>query len=217
MVIHGDCRDVLTKDMIKEAVFVTDPPFNIGYHYKTYKDRMDNNAYYDMLIYIFQGRPFVMIHYPESICEMAIRLGEAPQRVVSWVYNSNTARQHRDIAFWRITPDFRQVTQPYKNPTDKRIKARIERGCTGGKLYDWWNVNQVKNVSKDKQGHPCQMPQEVMDNIIGILPKPKVIIDPFMGTGTTGLSCLKHGINFIGIELDKDYFEIAKRRLEEYQ
>lgn len=52
MVIHGDCRDVLTKDMIKEAVFVTDPPFNIGYHYKTYKDRMDNDAYYDMLIYI---------------------------------------------------------------------------------------------------------------------------------------------------------------------
>lgn len=86
----------------------------------------------------------------------------------------------------------------------------------GGRIYDWWNVNQVKNVSRDKTEHPCQMPQEVMNNIIGILPKYEniVVIDPFMGSGTIGMACKKYGIDFIGIEMNEKYFEIAKNRLE---
>ena len=86
----------------------------------------------------------------------------------------------------------------------------------GGRLYDWWNVNQVKNVSRDKTEHPCQMPQEVMNNIIGILPKDEnlVVVDPFMGSGTTGIACKKYGVDFIGIEMNETYFEIAKNRLE---
>ena len=113
-------------------------------------------------------------------------------------------------------PDFNLVRQPYKNPNDKRIKKRIAEGKTGSKLYDWWNVNQVKNVSKDKTKHPCQMPQEVMDNIIGILPDKDeiVVIDPFMGSGTTGEACRLLGRDFIGIELDEKYFKIAKNRIE---
>lgn len=57
------------------------------------------------------------------------------------------------------------------------------------------------------------MPLEVMENIIGIMPKDVVVIDPFMGTGTTGLACKKYGLDFIGIEIDKDYFEMAQERL----
>lgn len=41
------------------------------------------------------------------------------------------------------------------------------------------------------------------------------MLDPFMGSGTTGAACKKHGREFIGIELNKEYFEIAKRRIEE--
>ena len=43
---------------------------------------------------------------------------------MSWVYNSNTGKQHRDIAFFGVKPDFRKVGQDYKNPTDKRIAKR---------------------------------------------------------------------------------------------
>ena len=79
-------------------------------------------------------------------------------------------------------------------------------------------MNQVKNVSKDKTSHPCQMPQEVMNNIVGILPKAEnlIVVDPFMGSGTTGIACKKYEVDFIGIELDKEYFNISKRRIEEY-
>lgn len=131
---NGDCVDVLHKIDKANAVIVTDPPFNIGYKYASYKDKMETNEYYDWLLSVLTaaGNQFVCIHYPESLYELAIRIGKAPQKVVTWVYNSNTAKQHRDIAFWGIKPDFRKVIQPYKNPTDKRIRKRIEMGILGG-------------------------------------------------------------------------------------
>ena len=216
---NGDCVDVLQNIDKENAIIVTDPPFNVGYKYSTYKDRMKTDEYYDWLVSILTATDnrFVCIHYPESLYELAIRTGKAPQKVVSWVYNSNTAKQHRDIAFFGVKPDFRKVTQPYKNPTDKRIKERIARGILGGRLYDWWNINQVKNVSKKDNSHPCVMPLEVMKNIIGILPDGITVVDPFMGSGTTGVACAELGVDFVGIELDKQYFEIAKSRIEAVQ
>jgi len=116
-----------------------------------------------------------------------------------------------------VKPDFTKVRQPYKNTEDKRIQERIENGSEGSPLYDWWQINQVKNVSADKEKHPCQMPLTVMENIIGILPDDAVILDPFMGSGTTGVACRNLGRDFIGIELDADYFALAQKRINEYQ
>ena len=216
---NGDCVNVLKTIDTKNAIIVTDPPFNIGYKYATYKDNMKTDEYYNWLVSVLTGTEnrFVCIHYPESLYELAIRIGKSPQKVVSWVYNSNTAKQHRDIAFFGVKPDVRKVTQPYKNPTDKRIKERISMGILGGRLYDWWNINQVKNVSKKGNTHPCVMPLEVMKNIIGILPDGITVVDPFMGSGTTGVACAELGVDFVGIELDKQYFEIAKSRIEAVQ
>ena len=200
----------------KNVVIVTDPPFNVGYHYNEYKDNKSEDEYYEWLDDIVKGHPCVIIHYPEALYKFAFQIGQFPERVVSWVYNSNTPRQHRDIAFFGITPDFTQMTQPYKNPTDKRIAKRIADGCDGGKMYDWMEVNQVKNVSKKAVGggvHPCQMPLDVMRKIVGILPKDSIICDPFIGSGTTAIACLKEKRHFIGFELNKDYFDIAQRRI----
>ena len=157
--------------------------------------------------------PSVIIHYPEEIYKIARQIDDTPVRVVSWVYNSNTARQHRDIAYFKIQPNFNQVRQPYKNLDDKRIQKRMAEGKTGARIYDWWNINQVKNTNTEKTKHPCQMPLEVMKNIIGTLPKGTIVCDTFMGSGTTGVACLELGYDFIGIEIDKEYFEIAKSRM----
>lgn len=212
---NGNCMDVLKQINIPDnAIVVTDPPFNIGYHYNQYKDNMDDDEYYGMLTFLLDIAPCVFIHYPEALYKLSVLSGKIPNRVVSWVYNSNTAKQHRDIAFYGVKPNFNQVKQPYKNPNDKRIKQRIADGKLGAKLYDWWNINQVKNVNKEKTAHPCQMPLEVMKNIVGILPEDSIIIDPFMGSGTTGLACKELSRNFIGIELNEEYFNIAKDRLQ---
>jgi DNA modification methylase len=199
----------------KKFIIVSDPPYNMGYHYNSYDDNLPEEEYFDLLDQVFFSRrnPFVVIHYPESLYKLSFQCGVFPERVVSWVYNSNTPRQHRDIAFFGVKPDFTKVIQAYKNPNDKRIQERIARGIEGGKLYDWWEVSQVKNVSEEKFDHPCQIPLEIMKRIIGILPKDYIIVDPFMGTGTTGVACKELGYDFIGVEIDEKYFEIANNRL----
>lgn len=219
MIINGNCLEVLpTLKIEKPVCIVTDPPFNIGYHYKTYKDRLNEAEYYEMLKEVLTtfNSPYVVIHYPESINRLSIEMGEAPSKVCEWVYNSNNRRQHRSVAYYRVNPIFSQVKQPYKNPNDKRVKKLIENGSGGANIYDWWNVNQVKNVSAEKTRHPCQMPLEVMEKVVGIIPNEYLIIDPFMGSGTTGIACLKHDREFIGIEMDPEYFQIAKDRIENF-
>lgn len=213
----GNCDNILPTLDLTNAIIVSDPVFNIKFKYKSYKDNLPECEYYKWIGDIFSKCPSVVVHYPESLYKLSFQMGIFPERVVSWVYNSNQMRQHRDIAFFGVKPNFNQVRQPYKNPNDKRIKERIARGITGSKLYDWWNINQVKNVSKGKNGinHPCVMPLEVMKNIVGILPKDYTIVDPFMGSGTTGVACKELGYDFIGIEKDIDYFKLARKRINE--
>lgn len=132
-----NCLDYLKSEQFQkdiggggQALIVTDPPFNVGYHYNTYKDKMSEQEYLYLLNQVFKtnNTPYVVIHYPESLYKIALYNGDVPTRVCSWVYNSNTAKQHRDIAFFGVEPNFKQVLQPYKNPNDKRIKKRIEEG-----------------------------------------------------------------------------------------
>ena len=52
-----------------------------------------------------------------------------------------------------------------------------------------------------------------MKRIVGILPPNYTVLDPFMGSGTTGLACKLLNIDFIGIELDKEYYDIANDRI----
>lgn len=212
--INDDFRNHMAAiEKTDNAVIVTDPPFNIGYGYGVYNDKMPEREYYNMLANLVFAFPCVIIHYPEQLHELSVVCRKSPEKVVSWVYNSNTAKQHRDVAFYGIKPRFDHAWQPYKNQNDKRIKERMANGARGGRMYDWWNVNQVKNTSKDKTAHPCQMPIEVMKNIISTLPDNSVVIDPFMGSGTTAVACVELGYDFIGCEIDTKYYEIAKERI----
>lgn len=121
-------RDIANE--CERPVIVTDPPFNIGYHYGRYRDRMDEDAYFASLAEMFGEYPSVVVHYPEALHRLSIEMGKAPNRVVSWVYPSNTRRQHRDIGFWNVEPDFTLVRRPYRNQNDKRVRELQKR--TGG-------------------------------------------------------------------------------------
>jgi DNA modification methylase len=69
---------------------------------------------------------------------------------------------------------------------------------------------------REERVHPTQKPYEVMRWCIGRLPKGSdTILDPFMGSGTTGVACAKLGRKFIGIEIEPKYFDIACKRIEQ--
>ena len=70
--------------------------------------------------------------------------------------------------------------------------------------------------SKDKRVHPTQKPSELMQILIeNYTNKNDIILDCFMGSGSTGVACINTNRKFIGIELDNNYFNIAKERIEE--
>lgn len=83
----------------------------------------------------------------------------------------------------------------------------------------WWSRDtNAKVYSRSVLGyhkeHPTQKPVELMEWCLTFAPKAKTIIDPFMGSGTTGVACAKQGRSFIGIEMDESYFNVACRRIE---
>jgi hypothetical protein len=159
--INGDCLEEMKK--IPENVFVfSDPPYNQGYHYNTYHDKMGNDEYANMLRKVFGDRKSAVIHYPEEMIQIMGGGQFDLREVVSWIYPSNTAKQHRLIAWFGCKPDMRKIPQPYKNPTDKRIAIRIAEGKQA-RSYDWWEINQVKNVSKIDNPHPCPVPLILME------------------------------------------------------
>jgi DNA modification methylase len=69
--------------------------------------------------------------------------------------------------------------------------------------------------SKDKRCHATQKPTELIGKILNDYSESGItVLDPFMGSGSTGVACANTGRNFIGIELDKNYFDIARSRIE---
>lgn len=99
---------------------------------------------------------------------------------------------------------------------DKRVRALYEK--TGGaKSYDWFPSPQVKNKNKDTAGtgivHPCQMPTDVMKYLVGIIPADYKIVDPFAGSGSTGVAYALLDREFVGIELDEEYVRLANARI----
>ncbi len=77
-----------------------------------------------------------------------------------------------------------------------------------------YNGSGLHAKEKDRV-HPTQKPVALMEWCLGFLPDAKTILDPFMGSGTTGVACVKTGRAFIGIERDPDYFAIACKRIDE--
>jgi site-specific DNA-methyltransferase (adenine-specific) len=63
--------------------------------------------------------------------------------------------------------------------------------------------------------HPTQKPVGLMEWCLGFIPKARTILDPYMGSGSTGVACVQQGRGFIGIEIDTAYFDAACRRIEE--
>lgn len=81
-----------------------------------------------------------------------------------------------------------------------------------GELSDIWRIGRERSITKS---HGATMPLKLAEMaILNFSKEGQTIIDPFMGTGTTGVICKQNNRNFIGIEISKEYYDIAKNRIE---
>ena len=214
----GDCRDIFLKlGKLKSIIdiIITDPPYNINFSkYNNYKDKMKTVDYINMFK-LFKGIKSAIIQYPEEMMKFIVPALGVPNEVLAWCYPSNLSRQFRLINIYGTKPNFKKVLQPYKNPSDKRIRKLIEKGSKGAPIYDWFSdINIVKNVSKKNIKHPCPIPITLIERLLMLLTEEgDVVFDPFMGSGTTAIACIRKNRGYIGIEKDKIYYKDALKRI----
>ncbi len=237
-IICGDSVKEL-KNIPDESIdlIITDPPFNIGKKYNSFVDRKSKKDYLnwcvswltDCIRVLKNGGALYLFNYPENNAYLMSFLDEhlTFKRWMTWHYPTNTGmsptnytRTQHSILFYIKGErpkvfNKEDIAEPYKNPTDKRIKELMKNGKRGRTPYDVFNFNIVKNVSKDKTEHPCQIPVPLLEIFVKASSnKGDLILDPFGGSFSTAIACKRLDRNSISIEIDKKYCEIGKRRLQ---
>jgi len=105
---------------------------------------------------------------------------------------------------------------PWKTYYKWEKKWEFSWNPLGKNPWDVWEIPNVKANHIEKTKHPCQFPVALIERLVkSLCPSDWVVLDPFMGSGTTGVASLLHGRMFIWIELKKEYYEIAKKRCED--
>lgn len=198
---HGDCLDILkTLDAGSVDAVVTDPPYGISYDasHDKYKNGISREAAtWD--VDPFDPAPILALSKPTIMwggnC-FSSRLPDHP----GWLCWVKTVRDGAEIR--QADMELAWTNCIRRSQTIRHLWIGAYRDSESG----------IKNV------HPTQKPIRVMQWCINLISKPgDTILDPFMGSGTTGVACVKTGRNFIGIELDKGYYDIAQRRIAEAQ
>jgi len=237
-VLNDDVLNVL-KQLPDESIDMVygDPDYNVGVKYgdKSYTKNFDEYIewYIDLAreslrILKDTGNMF-FINYPKQNAYLRVRyLDQVCYEVLDyvWVYNTNVGHSpkrfttaHRSILHCRKTKDNNfykdNVAEPYKNPTDRRIRSNLANGSKGRMPYDWLYFDLVKNVSKEKTFHACQIPQRLSQVLIESCTMPKdVVLILFGGSGSEIEVCKLLNRQFISAEIDEKYYKDIVDRLK---
>lgn len=129
--------------------------------------------------------------------------------VVLWFTKSN-----------RYTFNLDAVRVPQKYPSKRHFKGPKRGQLSGNPLgknpSDVWDIPNVKANHVEKTLHPCQFPVELIERLVLAMTNPgDWVLDPFMGVGSTAIAALMHGRRAIGAETEREYVEVARKRLAE--
>jgi len=237
-VYNGDVMHVL-RDLPDNSVDMIfgDPDYNVGIRYgeNNYTRKFEDyiNWYIEltkesMRVLKDDGNLF-MLNYPQQNAHLRVKYLDLHFPNIHeyvWVYNTNvghTPRRfttaHRSILHVRKNIDNKffkdDVALPYKNPTDKRIRQNLANGSKGRMPYSWFEFNLVKNVSREKTEHACQIPQKLTELLIKASTKEGDIVFPlFGGSGAEVEVARKLKRNFLSAELNPRYCKIIEDRLK---
>jgi len=214
-----------------------DPDYNVGINYAGKKYTQKWNDYIDWYIELTKesmrvlkptGNLFMM-NYPKQNAHLRVKYLDDNAVDVNeyvWVYNSNVGHSprkfttaHRSILHATKTKENNfykdNVALPYQNLNDKRIQGRIADGSKGRMPYSWFYYDLVKNVSKDKTFHSCQIPVGLTEMLIkSSTQEGDSVFVLFAGSGNEVFLCKDLNRNFISCELHKPYFDMIQDRME---
>ena len=224
-IYQGDCLEVLST-LPDESVdlVITSPPYNLGNDHHTgskrhraYDDDMGEKEYQswqvevlNALYRVLKPEGSVMYNHKNRIkngkqispYEWLFKTPFVIKQEIVWVNRS----QNFDKI--RLYPWTERVYWLTKSPKTKMFNVLNHHD-----VFDW---NEWKPVGT-RGSHTRAFPLEMAQDLMSCFPDSKIVLDPFMGSGTTALAALNLDKQYIGIELNPEYIEIAKRRLNSVQ
>jgi len=186
---HGDCLEILpTLDKV-DAV-VTDPPYGIGNFVQTSGNvRGEGVDWNDMT--------------PSEHVFQALR--DISKYRIIWGANFfNCFEPNGGAIVWN-------KSQPMPNFSKAEIASCSYLKKTEMVSLPWTNFIAKRHKVSD---HPCERPYQLYEWCINYLPPCKTFLDPYMGSGSVGVACANLGRKFIGIEIERKYFDIACERID---
>lgn len=208
-VIIGDCQLYLGDGYNIMPVIerpdhiITDPPFDE----KTHAGNLVNIDFHHLLNPADLARNFL------SICDGWVIAFCAFEQLASYRDGAGDAWIRSGI--WDKIANMPQMTGDRPAQGGEAVAIMHNPGMKkwngGGKAAIWRHL-----VERGYKEHPTQKPVTLISEILGQFTNSgQTILDPFMGSGTTGVACAKMGRKFIGIEIEPKYFDIACKRIEE--
>lgn len=217
--LNGNSK-ILMNSVKDESIdlVLTDPPYNIskksdfkamnrnGLDFGEWDGNFDQVGYLkDLATKIKKGGHLILFNAIENFGKIIHELNK---------YNMI----FKDVIVW-------EKTNPMPRNRDRRLICSTELAVLLTKKGSKWTFNRTdekynKNVftypivSGKKRVHTTQKPVKLMKDLIEIFTNEHdTVLDPFMGSGSTGVACKETNRNFIGIELDKEYFNVAQKRI----
>ena len=214
----GDCLEVMRgmPDKSVDAV-ITDPPYGIGFKYNSGREANDNpDDYWNWLNPIISECTRIL--RPGGL--LAVWQAQAYLRYAwEWfgedIHIYCSAKNFVQLRKIPINFGYEPVIMRYK-PGDEILRPKKPR-----RNLDFFVANSAATVSDPtrlERQHPCPRQLDAGLEIVDNFSLPNgIVLDPFMGSGTTGVACVQTGRNFIGVEIDPTYFAIAEKRIAEAQ
>lgn len=234
VLLQGDCLRILKQlPDSKVNLVITSPPYNMNLRirngvycsrqivkelstkYENFADNMPMEEYYEWNKNILtellrvSNTVFYVVQFLTGNKPALFRLighfAESLKEVIIW----DKVNAQPAIGAGVMNSQFEVVLVLSNDAPESRKFANAQ--FARGTLSNVWNIKRGKKVNKN---HGAIFPEELVENIVTNFSRAgDVILDPFMGTGTTGAVAIREGRKFLGIELDPDYFQFAKDRI----
>ncbi|MEO0076026.1 MAG: site-specific DNA-methyltransferase [candidate division WOR-3 bacterium] len=236
--IYND--DFLKTDCVKDEsidLIVTSPPYNVGIEYNSHKDTMSYENYLSFTkewiakcyrLAKLDGRFCLNIPLDknkggqQSVCADITTIAKE----VGWKYHSTIIWNEQNISRRTAWGSWLSASAPFViAPVEvivvlykeqwKKVSGSKKSDITKDEFMQWTNgVWTFMGESKKRIGHPAPFPVELPKRCIKLFSfVGDTILDPFLGSGTTLIACVMTNRKGIGVEIDKNYCELAKQRL----
>jgi len=219
-------------------LMITSPPYNVS---KEYDEDLSLKEYLDMLeksftetyrVLVNGGRACINVanlgrkpYIPLSdyISKMMIEIGFNMRGEIIW-NKASSASPSTAWGSWQsaanpILRDIHEYILVFSKGDYKRIRGKKENTITKEQFMEWTKSVWVMNAESARRiGHPAPFPEELPFRLIQLYSfKDDIVLDPFMGSGTTAISALKSDRKYVGYEISKEYIELAEKRIEPYK